>query len=230
MFSSSAPFTQCVLEEIGLEGLEGITLEGLWKRLSVRLKLQLPLQSKFTENVWTFVKKSKEVQFFILPVEREPLKVFDRFANPDPVTGVPHEPVRREFPFNFSDSTLNAQSVLQETCPYNEYPFNPVTTDSARGSCEHFKTREEIAKKKIEPMSLGAAESEWGLRLVMVASQSVRDFLLFPETVESNVEVVISYYCILERLGRARANGEISNGRFSLNDIVGDPTNFHFIK
>lgn len=101
MFSSSIPFTQCVIEEIGLEGLEGITLEGLWKRLSVRLKLQLPLQPKFTENVWIFVKKSKEVQFFTLPVAREPLKIFDRFANPDPVTGVPHEPVRGELHFDF---------------------------------------------------------------------------------------------------------------------------------
>lgn len=91
MFSAVVPLTKCVLEEIALEGLEGITIEGLWKRLSVRLKLKLPFESKFVENVWTFLRTSNKIQFYVLPTEREPLKIFNRNDFIDPVTGAPNE-------------------------------------------------------------------------------------------------------------------------------------------
>lgn len=77
----------CILEEIGLEGLEGITIEGLWKRLSVRLKLPLPLKDRLTNNVWQFVRNAKCLQFYELPEEREPLKLFDRADCTDPIFG-----------------------------------------------------------------------------------------------------------------------------------------------
>lgn len=83
----------CILEEIGFEGLEGITLEGLWKRISIRLKLPLPLSSSITNDIWKFVTNAKCFQFYELPEEREPLKLFDRadvtdpfFTNADPVS------------------------------------------------------------------------------------------------------------------------------------------------
>lgn len=82
-----------ILEEIGYEGLEGITIEGLWKRLSVRLKLPLPLNERLTNDVWKFVQNAKCLQFFELPEEREPLKLFDRADCTDPFFGNA-EPVR----------------------------------------------------------------------------------------------------------------------------------------
>lgn len=94
MLFTSLPIAECVLDEIALEGLEGVTIEGLWKRLSVRLKLTLPLQTKFIENVWNFVKQSKQLQFFQLPVEREPLKIFNRFEFMESTLGALNEPVR----------------------------------------------------------------------------------------------------------------------------------------
>lgn len=93
MFSPTIPLPKCVLEEIALDGLEGITVEGLWKRLHVRLKLKLPLEAKFSESVWNFLKTSNKIQFFVLPEVREPLKIFNRFDFIDPVTGVPNVPV-----------------------------------------------------------------------------------------------------------------------------------------
>lgn len=93
MFSNDLPITQCALEEIALEGLEGITVEGLWKRLSVRLKFSLPLPPKLTETLWSYVKKSDCLSFFVLPVDREPLKIFDRVECVDPETGSPIDPV-----------------------------------------------------------------------------------------------------------------------------------------
>lgn len=75
------------LEEIGFEGLEGITIEGLWKRLSARLKLALPLKDKLKNEVWRFILNTKCLQLYKLPVEREPLKIFDRTESADPFFG-----------------------------------------------------------------------------------------------------------------------------------------------
>lgn len=77
----------CVFEEIGFEGLEGITIEGLWKRLSVRIKLKLPLNSKLRNQIWAFILNAKCLQFYTLQEEREPLKLFDRADAADPFFG-----------------------------------------------------------------------------------------------------------------------------------------------
>lgn len=84
---------RCVLEEIALEGLEGITIEGLWKRLSIRLKLPLPLKEKLTDAVWNYMKSVKNLSYYLLPEAREPLKIYDRADCIDPKTGAPTEPV-----------------------------------------------------------------------------------------------------------------------------------------
>lgn len=76
-----------ILEEIGFEGLEGITIEALWKRLSVRLKLPLPLKDKLKNEVWKFIQNAKCLQFYKLPEEREPMKLFDRTESTDPFFG-----------------------------------------------------------------------------------------------------------------------------------------------
>lgn len=78
MNNNTTSLPLCILEEIGLEGLEGVTIEGLWKRISVRLKLALPLNKKLTNEIWKFVQSAKCFQLYELPEEREPLKLFDR--------------------------------------------------------------------------------------------------------------------------------------------------------
>lgn len=67
----------------------------------------------------------------------------------------------------------------------------------------------------------------YGRRLIMVGSQSLRTSLLLPPTVSRDFDLSISNYCILERLARARYNGELAQGKYSLADIGGDPTVFH---
>lgn len=90
--NNTASLPLCILEEIGLEGLEGVTLEGLWKRIGVRLKLSLPLNSKTTNDIWKFIQSAKCFQLYELPEEREPLKLFDRADSVDPLFGAT-EPV-----------------------------------------------------------------------------------------------------------------------------------------
>lgn len=67
----------------------------------------------------------------------------------------------------------------------------------------------------------------YGRRLVIVASQSLRTSLLISPTVPRDIDLSIAGYCILERLGRARCNGELAQGKYSLADIGGDPIAFH---
>lgn len=85
--NNSATFPLCILEEIGFEGLEGITLEGLWKRISVRIKVQLPLREQVKKQTWDFILGAKCLRFYLLPEEREPLKLFDRTEATDPFFG-----------------------------------------------------------------------------------------------------------------------------------------------
>lgn len=63
----------------------------------------------------------------------------------------------------------------------------------------------------------------YGRRLVIVAAQDIRNNLLLPANFPPDLELTISIYCILERLGRARYNGELNQGKYSLSDICGDP-------
>lgn len=79
-------------------------------------------------------------------------------------------------------------------------------------------------------MPLEVVEEKYGLRFVIVASQSLRNSMLIPASLPSDIDLTISNYCILERLGRARHNGELANGKYSLSTIVGDPVHFHSIK
>lgn len=67
----------------------------------------------------------------------------------------------------------------------------------------------------------------YGGYLVIVASQSLRTSLLVPPTTPRDVDLTISNYCILERVARARYNGELAYGKYSLADIGGDPAVFH---
>lgn len=78
---STVPVT--VIEEIGFEGLEGITIEGLWKRIGARMTLSLPLHDRFKKETWTFVLNTKCFTFYLLPVERDPLIIYDRMEYAD---------------------------------------------------------------------------------------------------------------------------------------------------
>lgn len=73
----------CLVEEIGFEGLEGITIEGLWKRVSGRMKLPLPLNQRLKDETWTFLLNAKCFTFHLLPTEREPLIVYERMEYVD---------------------------------------------------------------------------------------------------------------------------------------------------
>lgn len=65
----------------------------------------------------------------------------------------------------------------------------------------------------------------WGQKLIIAASQRLRENVLIPSVVSGSVILNIHQYCILERIGRSRFNGEITQGKFAMTD-TGEPNNF----
>lgn len=109
---------------------------GLWRRLSIRLKLLLPLNRNFQLQIWYFIRTHECCTFFILDEEREELRTYDRAELVDD-SGMPVEP---------------------DICPYNHYKYNPIEKDGVLGSCETYNARKAVAKEVVHQLTLDAVE------------------------------------------------------------------------
>ncbi|KAG2455444.1 TF3C1 factor, partial [Polypterus senegalus] len=116
---------QALQDEVALEGLDGITIGGLWFRLEHRIpKLLLQLDCATKKFLWQALVCNSEIDFFELPQERPPLVYYDRFSEIDPETGI-HE-------------------MKSERSPVEDvYPVHIVleNKDGIKGSCKFFKER-----------------------------------------------------------------------------------------
>lgn len=74
-------YASVLVEEICLEGLDGITLESLWVRLSVRFQLEIP--PAFRKKLWNMILQLKCVQFYLLPEPRPIIKSYNRLESID---------------------------------------------------------------------------------------------------------------------------------------------------
>lgn len=81
MALNSVGYASVLMEEICLEGLDGITLESLWVRLGARLKLKLI--PAFRKKLWSMILQLKSVNFYLLPVPRRFIKTYNRYENID---------------------------------------------------------------------------------------------------------------------------------------------------
>lgn len=70
----------------------------------------------------------------------------------------------------------------------------------------------------------------YGNRLVIVASQKLRNAVLIPSNVGRVCDINNHAYCILERIGRSRYFGETTSGSFSLLDFVKDSKLLHYFR
>lgn len=70
------------LDEVALEGLDGLTLSSLWIRLESRQPaFPLTLDAMTREYVWRFLVSSEdEVSFYLLPQGKPPLTLKDRLV------------------------------------------------------------------------------------------------------------------------------------------------------
>ncbi|KFO63271.1 General transcription factor 3C polypeptide 1, partial [Corvus brachyrhynchos] len=96
------------------------------------------------------------------------------------------------------------------------YPVHMIldNKDGIQGSCQYFKERvditDQIRKKDLQPCyTYKEAVEKWGEKLVIVASQEQRYRALIGWEGDPDLKLPDFSYCILERLGRARWQGEL---------------------
>lgn len=67
------------LDEVALEGLEGLALGALWERLAGRVPpFPLPLEPAARQLLWATLAAQPDLRFLRLPRPRPPLRLFDR--------------------------------------------------------------------------------------------------------------------------------------------------------
>ncbi|XP_026121047.1 general transcription factor 3C polypeptide 1 [Carassius auratus] len=185
-----------VLDEVALEGLDGISIQTLWLRLRSRQpEFGLNLDPLSQQFIWSCLIRAPEIRFYLLPENRRTVTLRDRFVEVDRDTGI-HE--------------------MQEADPVDVYPVSVVTEDPAgvQGSCLFFSEREDVSDQIRSadpgaPLTLEQVQSRWSERLVLVASQEQRYRALIGAEGNPELKLPDLCYCILERLGRARWQGEL---------------------
>ncbi|KAL0120525.1 hypothetical protein PUN28_008329 [Cardiocondyla obscurior] len=204
----SCNLVESIIDEVALEGLDGITLQALWLRLANRFNDPLPFPKPFMEQVWLICKKIREFLFYKLKTPRDPLVIFDRYEFVHPDLGIILEP---------------------PNVPSDIYPHYPIQDFKAgvRGSCSTYYTRKDV-KDDIKNASLNEVTEKYGLSLVIVASQKVRTRALVGIDVSPTLELTIMHYCFLERVGRARYHGEVTQGKLSLAALKEDPKSLFY--
>ncbi|GAB0196362.1 general transcription factor 3C polypeptide 1 [Grus japonensis] len=187
-----------LLDEVALEGLDGITPAALWHRLGARTPpFPLPLEPATQQLLWAALSARPDISFYLLPRARPPLRLHDRYEEIDLETGI-LETKRDPVP---SDDIYPVHMILDNK-------------DGIQGSCQYFKERvditDQIRRKDLQPCyTYTEAVEKWGEQLVIVASQAQRYRALIGWEGDPDLKLPDFSYCILERLGRARWQGEL---------------------
>nr|XP_020499344.1 LOW QUALITY PROTEIN: general transcription factor 3C polypeptide 1 [Labrus bergylta] len=187
-----------VADEVALEGLDGITIPSLWIRLECRQpKFPLKLDDCTKELLWKSLISNTDLTFYLLPRERDDVELFDRFKDIDPETGI--ETTARGFE---TQKVIYPVHILQDN------------KDGIQGSCEFFQQRRDVTKivrsKSLTPLfTLQEALERYGRKLVVMASQMLRFRTLIGIESDPDLKLTDDSYCVLERVGRARWQGEL---------------------
>lgn len=115
-----------LLDEIALEGLDGITLNTLWVRLKERPDFKLELEDASKNYFWNCILSLKDVEYYELKEDRPDLVPYNRFHYYDPETG------------HFLET---------EHIPDDIYPVCVISDNGIRGSCATYETRKNVSEK-----------------------------------------------------------------------------------
>ncbi|XP_022700228.1 general transcription factor 3C polypeptide 1-like isoform X1 [Varroa jacobsoni] len=191
------------IEEVALEGLDGSTLPTLWLRMEDRYRHsgeKCELDAQFKQFIWSKILFDNRLQLFRLPEDRRDVFIFDR-----------HSP-------EYMDDCCHLTKANYNVHTHDVYPVEVLKIGrSVMGSCATFYTRTDVTDelREVEGMqNFEYAESIMGRNHVLVANQQTRSKTLCGsscrlEEIPSMTDVM---YCILERVGRSRYNGEITPG------------------
>ncbi|GBM50717.1 General transcription factor 3C polypeptide 1 [Araneus ventricosus] len=189
-------FVSGLLDEVALEGLDGITLEMLWQRLRDRSSFAIPVDEDSKIFFWKIVAMHKDLEIYELPKPRKFYPIYNRYDHIDPELGVVVEPEKLD--------------------PDPYAPVVPIKDGDVRGSCSTYDKRKcitaEIRHDNVLLISLKEAEDTWGDSLVLVASPKVRLISLIGTVTNPLIDLSLEAYCLLERIGRSRYLGEVTLG------------------
>ncbi|XP_032460008.1 general transcription factor 3C polypeptide 1 [Phocoena sinus] len=189
---------ESLLDEVALEGLDGLCLPALWSRLETRVPpFPLPLEPYTQEFLWRALATHPGISFYEEPRERPDLQLQDRYEEIDLETGILES---RRDPVPLEDV----------------YPIHMIleNKDGIQGSCQYFKERKNITSdirtKTLQPRcTMVEAFGRWRKKLIIVASQDMRYRALIGLEGDPDLKLPDFSYCILERLGRSRWQGEL---------------------
>ncbi|CAB3378380.1 Hypothetical predicted protein [Cloeon dipterum] len=199
-----------LMEEIALEGLDGITLQALWVRLENRKAAPMMVDEPMREFLWRKIQTLKNVQFF-------------KLQEPRPDMHLPKLDLKEPLD---AEETLNA--IMQQMNAL--YPFSIVDLENIRGSCSTFKTRRRLERSDLDLLTLIQCNEKYGSSLVIVASQEQRVKALFGSHLVWN-DMTIQPYCMLECIGRGRHFGVYSYGSGSLQErMKSDPRTMFYMR
>ena len=117
---SLGDYNQAILDEVAVEGLDGITMQALWIRLKARTDFDMPLETELQKD-WVFSvllerarqcngEESPDVLFYRLVKPRTPLTVYNRYDHTDGELGVVVEPdniPEDPYPFKAYEDKVN---------------------------------------------------------------------------------------------------------------------------
>lgn len=202
---SCLDFMSAVLDEISLEGLDGITVPTLWVRLENRPNFPLAIDENTKSYLWKCVAVREELEIFELPESRPTFVLFNRYKYIDEELGIVVEP---------------------DKAPPDLYPIHEVEDGDIRGSCASYYTRKcitsQLRRDGVLLLSLQEAMEKWSEKLVLVASPLWRRLALLGSEVNPLSEMALDVYCLLERIGRSRYCGEVTQGSSGLLSLKED--------
>ncbi|KAM4631775.1 general transcription factor 3C polypeptide 1 [Discoglossus pictus] len=179
-------------EEVALEGLDGITLPALWFRLQTRVPpFPLNLDSATKSFLWQSLVCDQELELYRLPEDRKPLIISNRYEEID----------------------YETMALKTNSSDYVDiYPVHIIVDNKngIHGSCQFFKERLLVTEQvRTQSITYDEAINRWGEKLVIVASQLLRFRHLIGWEGDPDLELPDYSYCILERVGRSRWQGEL---------------------
>ena len=171
--------------------------------MSQRPKLvsSMPIDEDSKEFFWALIKNNPQIEFFKLPEPRKPLVIFNRYQFMDPELGIVLEPE-------------NEPEDIYPFCPVKEN--DPRNSKGDRGSCSTYFTRVNVTTDVCK-LSLKMVVEKYGESLAIVANQTLRNkALCIDACIDPFYDLTPLQYQLLERVGRSRTMGEITQGKISL--------------
>lgn len=78
-------YKRIIMDEIALQGLEGIGLKLLWSFVEHRIKQ--PITDKMLKRFWSVIVASENITFYTLPTDAKYYEILDRFRIVDKESG-----------------------------------------------------------------------------------------------------------------------------------------------